>query len=163
MSAYVVPASATETSAAPLMSKRLGASGSKVSGTLRCATTTVIAASGTLMRKIQRQDAYSISQPPTNGPIAVEMPASPDQVPIARPRSATTNAPWIIARLPGISSAAPTPWRIRATISSSGVGASPHSTDAAANTTVPSTKIRRRPKRSPSEPPSRISAESESR
>ena len=51
--------------------------------------------------------------------------ARPDQAPMAGPRSAGTNAPWIIARLPGVSSAAPMPWSIRAAISTSGVGRQP--------------------------------------
>ena len=61
-----------------------------------------------------------------------------------------------IARLPGVSSAAPMPCRTRATTSTSTFGAAPHSNDAAANPTVPITNTRRRPKRSPSAPPSRI-------
>ena len=53
-----------------------------------------------------------------------------------RPRSPArgppaTKAPWIIARLPGVSSAPPTPWSTRAAISTSGLGAMPHSSDAA--------------------------------
>ena len=36
------------------------------------------------------------------------------------PGRRATNAPWIIARLPGVSSAAPTPWRMRAAISTLG-------------------------------------------
>ena len=91
------------------------------------------------------------------------MPPSPDQAPIAGARSSWTKAPWIIARLPGVSSAPPTPCSTRAAISTSGFGASPHSSEASANQIVPITKIRRRPNRSPSEPPSRIRLASESR
>ena len=50
-----------------------------------------------------------------------------------------------IARLPGVSSAAPTPCRARARISVVASGASPHSSDARANQMVPITKTRRRP------------------
>ena len=57
-------------------------------GTHLSATTTVTAAIGALIRKIQRQLAYSTRPPPTNGPIAAAMLPSPDQAPIARPRSA---------------------------------------------------------------------------
>ena len=109
------------------------------------------------MRKTNRHDATSTSQPPTNGPIAVATPPSPDQAPIARARSSGANDAWIIARLPGVSSAPPTPCSARAAISSGAVGASPQSSDASANQTTPITKTRRRPYRSPSEPPSRIS------
>ena len=88
MSAYVAPASARVASAAPTTSKCVGRVAGRASrARLRCATTTVTAASGRLIRKIQRQAAYSISQPPTNGPIAVAMPPSPDQAPIAAARS----------------------------------------------------------------------------
>ena len=44
----------------------------------------------------------------------------------------------------------------RAATSTSGVGARPHSRLASAKPIVPATKTRRRPSRSPSEPPSRI-------
>jgi hypothetical protein len=62
------------------------------------------------------------------------------------------------ARLPGVSSAPPTPCSIRAATRASTFGANPHSTLATANQTVPITKIRRRPNRSPSDPPSRMRA-----
>ena len=91
------------------------------------------------------------------------MPVSPDQAPIAGARSSCTKAPSIIARLPGVSRAPPTPWSTRAAISTSALGARPHSSEAAANQIVPITKTRRRPNRSPSEPPSRIRLASESR
>jgi len=42
------------------------------------------------MRKISRQEAACTSQPPRNGPIAAVTPPSPDQAPIAGPRSETT-------------------------------------------------------------------------
>ena len=44
------------------------------------------------------------------------------------------------------------PWRPRATIKSSGLGARLASSDAAANAAPPSSMIRRRPMRSPSAP-----------
>ena len=126
--------------------------GRGVSGTHRCASHTVSAASGRLIRKIQRHDAWSTSSPPTSGPSAAAMPPSPDQAPIARLRSSERNAPWIIARLPGVSSAPPMPCSTRAAISTSAFGASPHSREARANQIVPMTKTRRRPSRSPSDP-----------
>ena len=85
----------------------------------RPATTT--AASGRLIRKTSRQDHASTSQPPRNGPTAPAMPPSPDQAPIARPRSAGTNDAEMMARLPGVSSAPPTPCRARAATSVSDV------------------------------------------
>ena len=97
------------------------------------------------MRKTHRQEATWISQPPTNGPTAVATPPSPDHAPIARARSCGANVAWIIARLPGVSSAPPTPCRARAAMSSGAVGASPQSSEATANHTTPMTNTRRRP------------------
>jgi hypothetical protein len=62
----------------------------------------------------------------------------------------------MIARLPGVSSAPPTPCSIRAPTSTGRFGARPHSSDAEANQATPTMKTRRRPYRSPSAPPSRI-------
>ena len=125
VSAQVIPASATEASAAPRTSKRLCARGSRVSGTQRWASQTVSAASGRLMRKIQRHEAWSTSRPPTSGPSAAAIPPRPDQAPIARLRSSARKAPWIIARLPGVSSAPPMPWSTRASDQHLGVGREP--------------------------------------
>ena len=109
------------------------------------------------MRKIVRQ-FHSTSQPPRNGPIAPAMPPSPDQAPIAAARSGPWNDAEIRARLPGVSKAPPTPCSARAAIRVPMSGASPHTSDARANHTTPTTKTRRRPKWSPSEPPSRMNA-----
>ena len=49
------------------------------------------------------------------------------------------------------------PCSTRAAISTSAFGASPHIRDASANQIVPMTKTRRRPSRSPSDPPIRMS------
>ena len=43
------------------------------------------------MRKISRHDAAPISHPPTNGPSAPAIPPSPDQAPMAGPRSSCRN------------------------------------------------------------------------
>ena len=63
---------------------------------------------------------------------------------------------------PGTSSAPPMPCSTRAATSSPVVGASPHSSEAAANQTTPTRKTRRRPYRSPSAPPSSTSEASAS-
>jgi hypothetical protein len=63
----------------------------------------------------------------------------------------------------GGSSAPPIPCSSRAKISASALGATAHKSEAAVNQAVPITKMRRRPMRSPSEPPSRISEASVSR
>src|SRR3954452_8495808 len=163
MRAYVVPPRAEAARTAPITSKCDEAFSSRVSGTHFSAMNTVTAASGGLIRKIHRQSAYSISPPPTNGPMAADRLVSPAQAPIAGARSSCTKAPWIMARLPGVSSAPPMPWSPRAAISTSGLGATPHSNDASANQVVPMTKIRRLPNRSPREPPRRIRLASESK
>ena len=163
ISAYVAPPSPTAPRAAPSTSKPRAASGSRDSGTCRAATSSTATATGTLIRKIHRHEALSTIQPPSSGPIAAAMPPSPAHWPITLPRSATRNEPWIIARLPGVSSAAPTPWSSRAPISWPGDWATPHSAEARANQVTPTRKTRRRPKWSPSEPPTRISEASESR
>ena len=86
-----------------------------------------------------------MSHPPRNGPMAVATPPSPDHAPMAAGRSCSANEACRMARLPGVSSAPPTPCRARAAISTPAFGASPHSSDATANQTVPATNIRRRP------------------
>ncbi len=58
---------------------------------------------------------------------------------------------------PGVRSAPPIPCNALAAMSVPAFGAIPHSSEAAANHTTPTTKVLRRPYRSPSEPPSRIS------
>ena len=77
--------------------------------------------------KISRQDTAAISQPPRNGPIAVPTPAKPVQAPMALLRSSWRNDASMIARLPGVSSAAPMPCTARATISIGAFGATPQS------------------------------------
>src|SRR5215813_9326662 len=83
-------------------------SGLRLSGTCKRVihTTTAI---GTLIKKTQRQDACSTSQPPKTGPIAAVIAVNPDQVPMARPRLSSGNEALISARLPGTSKAAPAP------------------------------------------------------
>ena len=78
---------------------------------------TTAAASGRLMKNTQRHDACWTSHPPITGPIAAVIAVKPDQVPMARPRVSSGNDALISARLPGTSSAAPTPCTARAAIS----------------------------------------------
>src|SRR5438093_1995550 len=70
--------------------------------------------------------------------------------------STATNTAEMIARLPGASSAPPTPCSMRPAISHPSDGAAAHVADATANQTMPKLKMRRRPKRSPRAPPSRM-------
>ena len=145
MSAKVVRPRADVASSAPTTSNWCDASSSRLSGTATWATQTVAMPSGTLSRKAQRHDAYSTSQPPTKGPMAAATPPRPDQAPMAVARSSRRKLAWMRARLPGVSSAPPTPWSTRAAMSCPGVWASPQATDAAVNHTTPMTKTRRRP------------------
>ena len=65
--------------------------------------------------------------------MAVVTALTPDQVPIARPRSLSSNAALTSARLLGASKAAPIPWNARAAMSNVAFGAIPHRTEAMAN------------------------------
>src|SRR5881392_148153 len=94
------------------------------------ASATVATAIGTLMMKITRHEAMPISQPPTSGPITVEMPLHAVHVPIAAPRSAPENDEVITASDAGVSKAPATPWIPRKTIRALIVGARAQSTEA---------------------------------
>ena len=96
--------------------------------------------------------------PPTSGPIASASAETPAQMPIAVPRSRGGNVAAMIESVAGFMSAAPAPWRTRAAISSPLESASPHQSDATVKTTIPMTKISRRPYASATFPPISISA-----
>ena len=146
------PPSTTTLSAAPNQSSGSSfAAGSCVSGTQRDVTSAA-RPMGTLTTNAHRQDT-STSRPPTSGPIAPATPPSPDHAPTARPRSSGRSVASMIARLPGVSSAAPTPWSSRPAISQPAEGAHAHSSDATANHATPTRNTRTRPHRSPNEPP----------
>ena len=158
----MIPTSAPVIVTAPGTSSGPVSSGALDSGTCRSEMATTAAASGRLMKKIKRHDTALISQPPINGPTAVARPPSPDQAPMAFDRSSLTKEACRMERLPGVSSAAPTPWMARARMSVGALGATPHSSEARANQTVPMRKTLRRPYRSPRVPPSSSSPASES-
>jgi len=77
---------------------------------------------------------------------------------MARPRASPEKLLPRIARLAGISIAAPTPCSTRASINHGSPGTAAHSSDAAANKPTPVNNKRRWPKRSPAAPPSNSSA-----
>src|ERR1700727_1668142 len=114
------------------------------------------------MKNIQRHVKWSTIHPPESGPLAAARAEKPAQVPIALPRSDSSKVAPMIASEQGISSAAPTPWIARATISWVTFGEKPHHNEAAAKITTPLTNIRRRPKRSPAAPPVKRNAERQS-
>ena len=130
---------------------------------MRAAITSVAIAIGTFRKKMTRQLETPISQPPSSGPMTVEMPLHAVHVPIAAPRSAPENVDVITASDAGVRSAPAIPCRPRKTISVSTFGATAQSTDARPNQATPSRKTRTSPKMSPSEPPTRISDPSVSR
>ena len=106
------------------------------------ATTTPI---GRLMMKIARHDAAPTRKPPSSGPTAVTTPPRPDQAPIAAARSVGRKLASIIARLPGVSSAPPTPCSMRAKTSAVALGAIAQRSEATVNRATPITNTRRRP------------------
>ncbi len=73
------------------------------------------------------------------------MPETPAHRPIALARSCGGNVTVMIDSVPGISSAPPTPWSARATISCCGVLASPHANEENVNTARPPRNIFLRP------------------
>ncbi len=105
-----------------------------------------------------RQPTTSISQPPTNGPMAPATEPAAAQMPMALPRASPEKLLPRMARLVGISIAAPTPCNTRAAINHGRPGAAAHSSDAAANKPTPINNRRRWPKRSPAAPPINSSA-----
>src|SRR5205823_2894576 len=114
--------------------------------------------SGTFRKNAARQLTCSMSHPPITGPAAAVIELNADQVPIARPRSLSSNVALMMARLPGTRNPAPTPCRARAAIRMRGDVARPHRTDAAVNSRTPKRNTRFRPNWSPSDPPARIRA-----
>ena len=102
-------------------------------------------ASGTLRKNTARQLTCSTSQPPLTGPIAVVIALNPDQVPIAAPRSASSNVALMIARLPGTRNAAPMPCRARPATSSPEEVAKPQAIEATAKNATPPRNTRLRP------------------
>ena len=79
------------------------------------------------------------------------------------PRSDGGNVEMMSASALGVSSAPNAPCSARPAISNSMLGATAHSTDTTPNPPTPIENTRRSPKRSPSEPPTRISEPSVSR
>ena len=97
------------------------------------------------------------SQPPATGPTTNAIPVQAVQVPIAAPRSSPLKTTVIVASAAGVSSAPATPCSARAKISASALHASAQSAEVNPNVPRPIRKILLPPKRSPSEPPTRIS------
>ena len=127
-----------------------------LSGTRKDVISNATAAIGILIKKIQRHENCSTSQPPRTGPTPAAIAVKPDHVPIACPRLSFPKFALISAKLSGTRRAEPTPCAARANMSWVIFGANPHQIEARAKSTSPDKKIRLRPKLSPSEPPTRI-------
>ena len=93
-----------------------------------------------------------MSTPPASGPIATAAPIVAPQIPNAVPRSLPWNSCEISASAVANIIAPPIPCTPRAMIRKSASLASPQASEAAVKRTMPSMKIRLRPKRSASEP-----------
>jgi hypothetical protein len=113
--------------------------------------------SGRLMTKIHRHEPTPRIVLATSGPSAPAIVPHAVRVPIAGPRSRSGNVLTITASELGVSRAPATPWSARNATSSPIVGASAHSSEVRPKPPTPSANIRRSPKMSPRDPPSRIS------
>ena len=117
-----------------------------LSWTSGIAAAATISATGTFTPRHQRQEAYSVSTPPTISPIAAPPPASAPNTPNALARSfGSVNVTVTSDRAAGAISAANAPCSARAANSSSWFGASPPIADAPAKPIRPITKVRLRP------------------
>jgi hypothetical protein len=90
-----------------------------------------------LMKKIQLQLIFWVRRPPTSGPTASASAETPAQIPIAVPRCRGGKVAVMIESVAGFSSAAPTPWRVRAAMSDPAPPANPHQRDAAVKISSP--------------------------
>lgn len=112
--------------------------GPAVAVTQRMVSAPIAAAIGRLTRNTARQPKATTSPPPSTGPTISELPAAPAQIPTAWARSRGAVKVCVrIARVAGISIAAPTPCTARKMISQPVVGAAAHSPDPAAKTATP--------------------------
>ena len=87
--------------------------------------------------------------PPTKGPIATAAPPIAPQIPRATLRRAGGTAALSRVNESGMIMAPPAPWMARAVTNTPMLGARAAIAEAKVNTAMPSTKMRRRPKRSP--------------
>ncbi len=140
---------------APVKSTRRCSRTIRLSDTRRGTISSANRATGTLMKKIHRQDARSVSAPEITVPDVPPSPAMPPQIPSAFIRSrGSGNSSAIRPSDAGAAIASPAPCTNRLETSIAGATAAPHATEASAKTLTPARNSRRRPKRSASRPPS---------
>ena len=110
---------------------------------------------GTLTKRIQRHDRYWVSSPPNRAPAAPPPAATALHTPNALARARwSVNVTVRMVSVAGDRMAAPTPWSERAAIRVAWSVANPPSRLAAVKRPSPTRKMRRRPYRSASRPPS---------
>ena len=107
---------------------------------------------GRFTKKIHSQPSESVSTPPASGPIATAPPIVAPQMPKAVPRSFPWNVAASSASEVANSIAPPMPCTARETVSTVGVPARPHASEATENRIRPVTNTRRRPITSATEP-----------
>jgi hypothetical protein len=113
---------------------------------------TAAAPSGRLITKIQRQDTYWASEPPTVGPNTAETPHTLDSQPCTRPRSSRSYRSPASVLTVAMIDPAPRPCSPRKQIRLTMLQADAHSADPARKIMVPATRIGLRPHRSASLP-----------
>ncbi len=130
--------------------------GSRDSITAQAVTPIATMPIGTFTQNTADHEKCCVRKPPRSGPIARPRPEMPAQIPIACGSCLRGNAATRIDSDSGFRSAPPTPCTARKPISWVSVCASAHAADESVKITRPTMKMRLRPNRSPSLPPSRI-------
>ena len=158
---YTSAASASTDSPAPARSGAAGLAGRPYRDreTTRRPSATVTAPSTTLIQNPARQFATSVIAPPTTGPAASPMLATPAQIPTARARRA--GSAYSVTRIDsvcGISAATPAACTARAASRNPGPGAAAHAADPTVNKVTPPRNAARFPNRAPRAPPAISSA-----
>src|SRR5215471_308059 len=124
-------------------------------GSSRTAPATATTPRTTLTYRHQRQDRYSVRNPPSSSPTAPPAPAMAPKTPNALPRSpGSVNVTVSVDSAAGASIAPNAPCAPRPITSTANPLAAPPTADAAANPIRPMISIRLRPTRSDSRPPS---------
>jgi hypothetical protein len=118
----------------------------------------VITAIGTLMKKIARHDSTSTSQPPSTGPSAVVTAEHPAQVPIALPRRSSAGKAALIIADYGDKERPADALNNSRCDQNCDVGRQPAANGRGREDSSAQGENASRPKRSPVEPPTRISA-----
>ena len=153
--AYTATMSEAVTVTAPATSSRVEEAKPLPPGRTTSERTTTAIPIGTFTRKIQFQVSASVRIPPSSTPIEPPPAATNPNTPIAFARSAgSVKSVTMSESATAETTAPPRPCTARAPISTSCEPARPQASEAVVKSTIPMTKSRRWPKRSPSLPPS---------